>query len=143
MNEKGFSLIECILVILLMGVIGLTAFKGNELLEQVRFECKVCEVIHEIEYAKNAAISTGGQYSVISYDHRIYVTHKGYQLKKIDLGNAMRIPNDITGHLINFKDSMAPGKAGTILIKNESLKKQARITVGVGTGMVRVYYETY
>lgn len=141
MDERGFSLIECILVLLLFGVISTTAFAGNRMVESTRFECKVCEVMHELEYAKSAAIATGMEYVVISFDRYIYVTYSGRQVKKIDLGSTMRVDDDITGHIIKFRDSIAPKKAGTIVIINKNLGKRARITVGVGTGMIRVYDE--
>lgn len=141
MKQKGFVLIELVLIMLLSGIVATAAFVGFKMVEEARFECAVTKVMHQIEVAKQSAVLTGEQYNVISFDHRIFLTHGGYQISKIDLGDSMRIPNDITGHFIKFKDSFAPQKAGTILIMDQILGKQARITVGVGTGMVRVYYE--
>ncbi len=142
-NQNGMTLIELIMVLLLMGIIGSSVTVGTRMLQEVTLKAKVHEVVTGLEYVKQSAVATGEAYNVCCFEHKIYV-RKGIEKAAyvIRLGDGIRVPKDITGMLIRFNGTMAPSDgAATIKLVDDSLKKQVRITVGVGTGKIRVYYE--
>lgn len=141
MKQKGGTLLEVVCVMALMGTLFVATCMSSRMVEKIRFDAKVYEVVSCIEFAKQSAIMTGKQYGLLSYEGNVYCLHKARCIKKVALDDKMRIPHDITGQWLWFNGSIAPRKAGTILIKDSELGVCARITVGVGTGMVRVYYE--
>lgn len=143
-NQKGMTLVELVMVLLLIGIAGSSITIGQHMLQEVTLKAKANEVVTGLEYIKESAVATGEQYNVFCFENRILV-RKGMEkpLYTIRLGNGIRIPNGITGQWIRFRGTMAPcDGAATIKLIGNSLKKQVRITVGVGTGKVRVYYET-
>lgn len=141
MKQRGFSLIGTVCIILLSAVLMETAVIGNYMVERARLEGKVNEVVQGIELVRNASIFTGRQYNLFCFDNRILLRQSQTCFDKIYLSSEMYIPSDITGGWIRFNGTAAPLRAGTILINDKRLKMRARITVGVATGKVNVYYE--
>lgn len=143
-NQKGMTLIELVMVLLLMGIVGSSITIGQRMLREATLKSKANEVAMGLEYIKQSAVATGESYNICCFDHKIYV-RKGIKkpMYVIQLGDGIRVPKDITGKLICFRGTMAPRDgAATIKLVDDSLKKQVRITVGVGTGKIRIYYET-
>lgn len=141
MKQSGFTLIESLLVVLLMGIVSLMLFVGSRQVERITFHNKVREVVNSIEYIKSAAAMTGSSFTSGCFTHSIRFSKEPTTVNEIFLGDSMEIPKKSTDKLLKFTGTIAPEKARTIIINNNYLKISARITVGVGTGKVRVYLE--
>lgn len=143
-NQKGMTLIELVMVIVLIGVVGSGVTVGQRMLREVTLEAKVKEVVTGLEYIKRSAVATGQQYNVVCFENRVLV-RRGIDrpLYTIRLGDHIKVPYGITGQWIRFKGTVAPsGGAATITLVDEILRKKVDITVGVATGKVRLYYKT-
>lgn len=143
-NQKGYTLIELIMVLLLIALLGSGVQIGNRMVKEVTLKAKVNEVVEGIECIKQSAVSTGNTYAMICFENRVLFRKLPHDtLYKVQLGQSITVPANMTGeHFFKFNGTMAPSKAGTLILKDKSLGKQARITLGVATGKVRVYYET-
>lgn len=142
MKEKGFSLVECVLVILLVGLLSMTVMIGNKYIKKARFKGKVNEIVQCIEYAKNAGARTGRFYSVLSYGKVVYVIANNHVIYKVPLDEDMYFDKQMTGTWIRFRGTVATaGKGGTIRLEQKGQEEYARITIVPVTGKVRVYYE--
>ena len=143
-SQKGYTLIELVTVLLLMALLGCGVQIGNRMVKEVTLKAKVSEIVKGIEYIKQSAAVTGNTYAIICFENRILFRKLPHDtLYKVQLGQNIRVPAHMTGeHFFKFKGTMAPSKGGTLILKDKSLRKQARITVGIATGKVRVYYET-
>lgn len=140
---KGYTFIELIGVILLSSILGCTAMVGHRYVQTVTFHSKVKEVETGIVFARQAAIRTGRYYNVYCTSEKIYI-RCGVEpaLYKIQLGSGMKVDKESTGKHIMFIGSMAPSKAGTIILVHEGLRRRARITVRIATGKTTVYFES-
>lgn len=116
-------------------------FTGSKQLERITFNNKVKEVVSGIEYIKSAAALTGVSFTSYCFTDSVWFRKELKTVNEIFLEDTMQIPKGITGKKLNFSGTIAPEKAGTIIINNTHLKMRARITVGVATGKVRVYLE--
>jgi len=143
-NEKGYTLIELVIVLLLIALLGSGVQIGNQMVKEVTLKAKVSEVVKGIECMKQSAAATGNTYAMICFENRVLFRKLPHDtLYKVQLGKGIKVPANMTGeHFFKFNGTMAPSKGGTLILKDKSLGKQARITVGVATGKVRIYYET-
>lgn len=145
-KQKGYTLLEMIIVLLLLSIVSLPVMLSTRKLEDMALQIKAKEVVALIEYAKQAAATTGEQYNICCFENRVIVK-KGMDsaVYKVYLEDNQYIPLGATKYdsiqTMYFKGKMATGEVGKIYIRNVSLGKEAIITVGVATGKVRVYYE--
>lgn len=130
------------MVIFIMGLLGSMIGYSIEMVQQVAFESKVNEVVQAVEYVKHHAVMTGRQYNTFCFENRILIRReRDKPIYTIYLDKGMYIPQYITGRFLIFDGSAVVDQAGTIEMISKPLKKKARITVGVATSKVRVYYE--
>ena len=148
MNQKGYSFLEMILVVLLISIVGSIGL-STRLVEEVRFKVLVKEVETGIRQAQRRAVATGIQYNVYCTKEKIYIRQgNNPAIYKIAIGKEVTIPTKdidgsfMTGKNIKFHGRIAPSKAGTIELVHHGLKKKARITVRVATGKTTVYFES-
>ncbi len=141
MNSKGYTLVEMIVVILLVGVVGSTISISSKLIQQVAFMQLVQEVEKDIIFARDAAVATGKQYNIYCFSNRVLV-RQGVEkpIYTTKLSRGIYIPDSITGKWIKFYGTMASPKTGTITLVCTSLHMQARITLRIATGKTTVYY---
>ena len=126
MKQKGFTFIEIVVAILIIGIFSTCLGMGMKLVEQAKFKGTVCEVVNNLEYVKNAAACTGRQYNCYCFDNRILFRTNMDCLEKVYLSEHMSIPGDCSGKEIYFNGTIAPRRAGTIIIKDDLLEMQAR-----------------
>ena len=143
-NQKGYTLIELVIVCLIIALLGSSIQIGNRMLKEVTLKAKVSEVVEGIEYMKQSAAATGHTYALICFENSIWFRRlPDDTCYKVQLGKNITVPAEMRGpHFFKFKGTTAPSKGGTLILKDKSLKKQVRITLGIATGKVRVYYET-
>lgn len=141
-NIKGYTLIEMVMVLLLMGIMGYMVIIGNRMLDRTILEAKVNQVTKGIEYAKQAAATSGRQYNVFFFKNRVLV-RQGMEkpIYTIHLVDDQRIYAKSGDQMILFAGDITTKDACTIKIINDKLGEQAKITVDVATSKVRVYYE--
>ena len=142
-NQKGYTLIELVMVLLLIGLLGSGVQIGNRMVKEVTLKAKASEVVAGIEYIKQSAVATGNTYAIICFENRVLFRElPDNTLYKVQMGQSITVPAHMTGeHFFIFRGTMAT-QGGTLILKDKSLRKQVRITVGIATGKVRVYYET-
>lgn len=142
MKPKGYTLIEVLAVILMIGIIGSSIQVGSAYVQRVAFETLVKEVEKGIINAQQRAVATGRQYNVYCTEKKVYI-RQGVNppIYLFQMGEEVTIPIHITGKHIKFNGTMAPSKAGTIEFLHRSLGKKARITIRVATGKTTVYFE--
>ncbi len=142
MNQKGFSLMEVVIVTLLIAIGSSFLKLGVNYAEEVRFKVLVKEVEKGIKSAQYMANLTGREYNIVCTEKAVYI-RPGYKaaIYKFNMDKHVVIPRDITGKQISFSGRMAPSKAGTIELVNTALSKKARITIRVATGKTTVYFE--
>jgi len=142
MKQKGFSLLEMVLVMLLLSIGVLCTTMHALYVEEVKFTTLVKQVETGIKSAQYMANITGREYNIFCTEKVVYI-RPGY-LKAIyvlNMGKNVTIPRDITGKQISFNGVLAPSKGGTIILINTALQKRARITIRVATGKTSVYFE--
>nr|WP_302599279.1 type II secretion system protein [uncultured Cellulosilyticum sp.] len=149
MNQKGFSFLELIIVILLSSIVGSGVVLSTRIVQEVQFKALVTKVEQGIRYAQQRAVATGKQYNVYCTKQKIYIRQgNNIPLYKIEVGDEVTIPTKnadgtfMTGKDIKFHGKMAPSQAGTIVLIHQGLKKKARITIRVATGKTTVYFES-
>lgn len=142
MKQKGFSLLEMVLVILLMSIGISCAAMNTHYVEEMRFSTLVKQVERGIKSAQYMANSTGREYNVLCTEKCVYI-RPGYKkaVYVFDMGEHVTIPRDITGKQISFSGTLAPSKGGTIILVNTALQKRARITIRIATGKTTIYFE--
>lgn len=149
MNQKGFSFLELIIVILLSSIIGSGVVFSTHIVQEVQFKALVTRVAQGIKCAQQWAVATGKQYNVYCTKEKVYIRQgNNPPLYKIEVGDEVTIPVKnadgtlMTGKNIKFCGKMAPSQAGTIILIHQGLKKKARITIRVATGKTTVYFES-
>ena len=148
MNQKGYSLLEVILVILLSSIIGSSIVVTTKFVEEVRFKTLVSEVEAGIRQAQRYAVATGEQYDVQCQEKKIIVKASDKScIHEIKIDSQIIVAlkdekgKEMTGKRLGFHASMAPLKAGTIVLVDHQIKQKALITVRVATGKTTVYFE--
>lgn len=142
MRQKGFTLLEVVSVILIMGMMSYSMKLSATYLEEVQFKHLVEEVEKGVICAQQMAAMTGENYKVCCMAHEIYIK-KGIEkpLYTFKVDDEITLPGSMTGGEIYFHGKMAPQKGGTIELIHTKLHKKARITVRIATGKTRIYYE--
>lgn len=143
-KQKGYTLVELVVVILLIGVMGSMMQIGNKMIEHIALETSVQQVTKGIEYAKQAAAVSGQQYNVFFHENRVLV-RKGIEkpIYTIRLPKNQRIYVRMGEQMVMFDGDITTKDAQTIKIINDNLNRQARLTVDIATSKIRVYYEKY
>lgn len=141
MKQKGYSLIEVVIVIALIGITVGTVCASVKWFQTMQFKTAVRQVEEGLTYVRQAAVKTGKQYNLYCFSDRVLV-RRGVEkpIYTIYLGKEMMIPDNITGKHLIFRGSMASPKTGTITIIHQSIKQRADITVYIATGKIAVKY---
>lgn len=141
--EKGYTLIEMVIVLLLIGIVGSGIMISYKEAGRVALETTAHQIVQAIEYAKQAAAISGQQYNVLILDDHVSIrnersdaTHTIYLTQNQEL----KAPN-LKDYMIVFAGDISTHDAQTLKIIDKSIKRQARITIDVATSKVRVYYE--
>lgn len=144
MNQKGYTLIEMISIILLVSIVGCSLSLGSRWIKTVAFRSLVREVEHGIINAQQMAAATGMLYKVsVDFNENQILVSQGNKepIYTFQIGDEVTISKDVTGSTIKFNGHMAPSGAKTIQLIHEKLGVKARITIRVATGKTTVYFE--
>ena len=136
MNQKGYALVEVIVVVLLSSIIGSYVIVGTDFLEELRFKTLISEVERGIRQAQRRAVATGKIMQVYCTKEKIYI-REGWKVADytIAIDKGIILPtkdaqgNAVSGKVIYFNGSMRPSKSGTITLIHEKLKAGGRSVV--------------
>ncbi len=142
MEQRGYTLIEVIVVIALLGIVLSSINISTKWVQNVQFKTAVRQVEEGLIYVRQAAVKTGKQYNLYCFSNRVLI-RRGVEkpIYTIYLSKGMSIPDNITGKHLIFRGSMASPKTGTISIIHQGIKQQADITVYIATGKIAVKYK--
>lgn len=149
-NEKGFVLLETIIVLLLISIITVVVMPKEHIVERLKLKSQAQQLAADMRYTQKLALSNNQKYvfKVIIKDN-IYFIRKATQLtgfdKKVCLCTGVKFYNFST---INFKytakgtpcspdDKKDEGAGGTITLLSEHYSID--ITIRPASGRVRVY----
>lgn len=140
-KEQGYTLIELVVAIALISLVGSLMMMGSKWTEEKMLHLKADEVAAAIEYAKQAASTTGESYALVFRKNRVCVQHNREILFTIALEEHQEIPDSITGEYMWFDGKSVSSLSTTIVIENKAIRKRGNIAVRVATSKIRVYYE--
>lgn len=142
MNQKGYSLLEIVFVMLLISIGSSLLYVSVDFMEQLHFKTLVKQVERGIKSAQYMANMTGREYNVLCTDNAVYIRPGfGTAIYKFQMNQHITIPRDITGRQISFAGKIAPSKGATIEFVHKGLSQKARITIRVATGKTTVYFD--
>ncbi|MGL4344910.1 MAG: pilus assembly FimT family protein [Cellulosilyticaceae bacterium] len=139
--QKGFTLIEMVVVlaIMSMGYVGITG--GIRWLDQIKLEACVQEVVQCIEIGQNNASLQNKEYAIEPYGN------EGEQIVRLVANQGtyaqVEVPSSIvvwcnTGSVV-FNGDLSPARAGTLFLRHQGLRRRVEIRVRPVTGEVAVY----
>ncbi len=143
MKQEGYTLVEMLAVVLLIGIVCLGSMLSVKLAQKARFCAQVQEVERGIIFARDTATMTGDQYNTYCFSNRVLV-RQGCEkpIYTIRLSEGTYIPDTITGKWIRFNGTMASPQTGTITLVCEDIGLKADITVRIATGKTTIKWYT-
>jgi Tfp pilus assembly protein PilE len=149
-NEKGFTVIETIITVLLISVITVIVMPSKHIAERLELKAQAQSVAADIRYTQKQAMSKNSNYVLkIIIEDTLYIIRKATDLKgaekKVYLPCGLKFSDSST---INFKytskgtpcnpdDATGCGAGGTIYLLSNHYS--IKITIEPTTGRVRVY----
>ena len=73
MKEQGYTMLELVAVLALLGIIGCTVIFGTRLQDERAFKSTVRAVEESLIYVRQAAVKTGRQYNVFCLPDAVVV----------------------------------------------------------------------
>ncbi len=144
MSAKGYTLIEMVVVILLLGLMGSSIVVSSKMIDKVALDATVNQVTQGIEYAKQAAGVSGMQYNVFFFKNRMLVRqglNKPLYKVYVFPGQEFIVPPG--EEMVQFNGDITTGDSKTIYITNKKIGRQVRLTIDIATSKIRVYDEQY
>ncbi len=145
-GEKGFTMIEIILVLLLLGILYSIIGGAGWNVEVLNLQKKARHLATDLRWARFRAIQTGqNQFINLELDQNSYWISKqeGEEeivLLKKELGEGVALEGfSLAQPGFHFTSTGSPSRGNTITLGDE--KAVARVITRVGTGRVRVSVE--
>lgn len=142
-NSNGYSLIEIVIVIALLGLLSTVAFPNfKKTMARYKLEVAAYELAQNIRLTQQKSISEGITYKIV-FDLN---QKNSYQMLSFGRGKFIELPSGIffdwttyseVNKTLSFNPSGAPNQGGTIAIVNGD-DNTLYVIVSVATGRVRV-----
>lgn len=98
-DEKGFTLIEVVLIIIILGVIAVVVSLNLGSLGDIRVNNAVKKMVGDLRYAQQLAISTQSRHGLTIDSTQIYSIHKDTGGVDTDIKDPTNLGNDF---IVNF-----------------------------------------
>lgn len=145
-QQKGYTLIEMVIVILLLSLAASGISFSEQRNSKLKLEATAAEVVSEIEYIKHRAVITGTVCEMRWFENRVLVMDENKQVifkTYMQRGQKVSKKKSSTINPLYFTGTMAPAQGFTMVIEQDEIRRQVRITIEPATGKVRLYYEKY
>ncbi len=137
-NEKGFTLVELIIVLSIITIISFITLPKVNIVERYKLKSTAYAVAEDLKYTQKLAINE-------NITHHFKTTNDLYFIRKdgVSIGSTKKvyIPNDIkfenTSKDISYTSKGTPVLGGAITLSSRNYKIQ--ITVIPATGRITVY----
>ena len=142
-NQKGFTLIELIVVIATLAmlfslVIPNIQKNSSELLTTSR------KLRDEIRYIRYMKIAEGKNYRLVFQEHSYILSEGPKRIKEVIIDKDLSINQNFIGSEVFFSYNGAPSSnGGTITITNKNSKRYCKITVVPATGRILLKDKIY
>ncbi|GEM_PF-1153357 len=146
-EEKGFTLLEVILVLLLLGLLYSIIMGEGWNVGALDLQKKARHLATDLRWARFRAIQTGKEHyiNLELEQNRYWISQKKgekiVELMERELGDGVELVDfSLAQPVFHFSLTGAPSRGNTITLGDE--KGQARVITRVGTGRVRVSIES-
>lgn len=134
MQNKGFTLIELIIIIAIMGIITSTFIPRNRA-SDYRLYSQARLLTNEIRMTRYKVMTEGGFQGIVINENSYSIVNDSKVIRKVELGEDFHITENL-GSKIKFDLNGIPIKGGSITIKDKHTKKSHIITIVPYTGRV-------
>lgn len=142
-KAAGITLIELTVVLFILGLIGSSLSMSSNWITRVKLEQKAKEIVSAIEYAKQASLTTGINYSLTIKNNKVRIYKSGATktlVYTINLEQGQSLINETNGKTeILLNSNGAIDKAITLTLRHKDCNQIIKMTVGVATSKVRQY----
>jgi prepilin-type N-terminal cleavage/methylation domain-containing protein len=145
--KKGFSLIEILIVVVILGIAGMMAIPMIGSASSVQVDAAADTIASDLGYAKNMAITNQKDYWAV-FDSDSYqledadgvimhpVNKKDYVIEYSSLGSGITVTTNFTDDKVKFEYMGSPDSGGTVTIQGSTVSKT--VTVEPVTGYISV-----
>lgn len=142
MFKKGFSLIEILIVVVILGIAGMIAIPMIGSASSVQVDAAADTIASDLEYAKNMAITKQENYWVVfnSDSYQLEkevngsgtvimhpVNKKNYVIDYSSLGSGITVTTDFTNNSVKFDYMGTPDSGGTVTVQAGTVSKEVKV----------------
>ncbi len=134
MQEKGFTLIELVIIIAIMGIITSVCIPKNKK-SDYNLYASARLLTNEIRMSRYKMMTEGGFHGLLLNEKYYTVVDDGEVIKRIQLDDNIYLGENFDKQ-IRFDPSGIPKRGGSIIIRDKLTKKSYTITIVPYTGRV-------
>lgn len=141
--RKGYTLIELIFVIIILGVITSMILPNVNVIKRIKAKNEINELRKDILFARNKAIIENKIYNIyFSIEKNKYIIRSSEEtsiIKTKEFNYGVELEDRGNMKTLKFNPNGTPGSSGTIFLK-DSFGKSHRITVTPVSGRLGIEY---